>query len=37
MFTVNIDASDKKLGNVISKNNKRIDFFLRKLGKPHRD
>ena len=33
-FTVHTDASDKQLGNVISQNNKPIDFLSRKLGKP---
>ena len=33
-FTVHTDASDKHLGDVISKNNKPIAFLSRKLSKP---
>ena len=33
-FTVNTDASDKKLGSVISQNNKPIAFFSIILTKP---
>ena len=33
-FTVHTDSSDKKLGSVISHNNKPIAFFSRRLSKP---
>ena len=35
-FTVHTYASNKKLGAVISQNNKPIYLFYRKLSKPHR-
>ena len=34
-FTVHTDAYDKHLGAVISKNNTPIDFFTKRLIKPH--
>ena len=37
LFTVHTDASNKQLGSFISHNNKPIDFFSRKLSKPHRN
>ena len=33
-FTVHTDASDKKLGSVISNNDKPIAFLSRRLSKP---
>ena len=36
-LTVHTDASEKKLGAVISQNNKPIAFFSRRLIKPQRN
>ena len=36
-FTVHTDAYDKRLGSVISNNNKPIDFFSGRLSKSQRN
>ena len=36
LFTVHTDASDKQLGDVISRNNKPIAFLSRRLRKTQR-
>ena len=36
-FTINIDASDKQLGDIISQNDKPVTLFLRKSSKTHRN